>query len=186
MATFALVGGGQKLTARLKEIADRLGKSPHVDVGFFEGRDYPSQQGGASVPMVAAIQEFGAPNAGIPPRPYFRGMIAAKRSGWGAATAAALKATGYDAAAALERVGETIAGQLRDSIIDLTAPPLSPVTVMLRGMRRKDPSLVVTGRVVGEAAALVKAGRQPKAGTSTKPLIDTGVLLGSVGHAVNK
>ena len=55
----ATVSGGDKLMAYLKQIDANLasaGSSPEVRVGFLEGATYPD---GTSVPMVAAVQEFG-------------------------------------------------------------------------------------------------------------------------------
>lgn len=179
MAEVALKGG-DKLTARLAEISKKLAKGGTLKVGFLSGGTYPD---GTSVPLVAAIQEFGAPRAGIPPRPYFRGMIADKSPTWGDALAGLLKENDYDSTLALGLMGEGIAGQLRDSIIATDAPPLSPVTLMLRKMRSQDQSLVVTGRTVGEAAARVAAG-ESTAGVSTAVLKDTGHLLNSVGSEV--
>jgi hypothetical protein len=49
--------GGDKLAAKLAAIAKRLGGNPEVRVGFLENSVYDD---GTSVPMVAAINEFGA------------------------------------------------------------------------------------------------------------------------------
>lgn len=174
----ATISGGDKLTARLKELSAGLKKGASVQVGFLEGATYPD---GTSVPMVAAIQEFGTSK--IPPRPYFRTMIAAKSGGWGDAAAQNLKATDFDAEKTLALVGEGIKGQLQQSIAELTSPPLSPVTLMLRKMRADNPSLIVTGATVGEAARRVAAG-QSSAGVSTKPLVDSGDMLNAVDYAV--
>lgn len=178
--TVRTISGGDKLEARLREIAAKVSKAATLKVGFLEGSTYPD---GTSVPMVAAIQEFGAPSVGIPPRPYFRTMVAEKRDRWGDALAANLKAQDYDAERALELVGEGIKGQLQQSIVDTMGPPLSAVTLMLRKMRSEDQSLIVSGKTVGEAAARVAAG-ESTAGVSTKPLVDSGHLLQSVGVEV--
>jgi len=174
--------GGAKLDAILRDLARKVERPGTLSVGFLEGATYPD---GTSVPMVAALQEYGAPAAGIPPRPYFRGMIASRSGTWGATLAALLKGNGYDGHAALNLMGEEIAADLRDSIIAVTAPPLSPVTLMLRQMRAKSPGLRVTGKVVGEAAARVAAG-QTASGVSTKPLIQTGQMLNSVEYRVDE
>ena len=176
----AKVTGGEKLTAKLKAVGDKLKDLPEVRVGFFEGATYPD---GASVPMVAAIQEFGAPKVGIPPRPFFRNMIAKHKNEWGPAIAALMKANDYDTNKSLNQLGEVIAGDLRQSIVDLTAPKLSDVTLMLRKMRRQNPNLVVNRTVVAEARARVAAGKSV-GGVSTKPLIDTGFLLSRIGVEV--
>ena len=83
----------------------------------------------------------------------------------------------------LARVGAEITGELQQSIVDMNAPPLSAVTLMLRKMKAEDPDLVVTGRTVGEAAARVAAG-EVATGVSTKPLVESGNLLNSVDFRV--
>lgn len=174
------VVGGDALIAATDKIASNLKKASSVEVGFLEGATYPD---GTSVPMVAAIQEYGAPRAGIPPRPFFRSMIAAKLPEWGPAIAALLPKNEYNTQKTLAQTGEAIRGQLRQSIADLTAPPLSPVTLMLRKMQHEDPSLVVTGATVGEAARRVAAG-EGTGGVSTKPLVWTGHLMASADYRV--
>ncbi|KMO33906.1 hypothetical protein VQ02_19905 [Methylobacterium variabile] len=124
------VKGGMALERRLGELAAKLGDSPTLSVGFLEGASYPD---GTSVAMVAAIDEFGAPANNQPPRPFFRSMIADKSSGWPTSLAATLKTTNYDPKAALGLMGEGIKGQLQQSILDLTSPPLSPKTIARKG-----------------------------------------------------
>jgi hypothetical protein len=130
----AVLSGGDRLTARLDEISRRVGRGVMVRIGFLEGATYPD---GKSVAMIAAIQEFGAPAAGIPPRPFFRDMIAVRSEGWPAAVRANLAATGYDAGRAFARVGEGIAGQLRQSILDFVGEPLKPATVARKGFDKQ-------------------------------------------------
>lgn len=176
----ATIRGGDKLAAALAKIAAGVKKPATLQVGFLEGS---SEADGTSLPMIAAIQEFGAPSRGIPPRPFFRNMIAAKSPGWPNAVGDLLTANDFDAEKTLGQTGEGIKGQLQQSIIDTMAPALSPVTVMLRGMRSNDQSLVVNRTVVEEARARVKAGLT-NYGASTKPLIDSGNLLNSVAYDV--
>ena len=125
-----LIDGGDKLRAALAEIARKLDKGGTVRIGFLENSTYPD---GTSVPMVAAVNEFGAPSRGQPPRPFFRRMVAAKSAEWPNALALNLKATDYDVPATLARMGEDIAGQLKQSIIDLTDPPLAQSTIDRKG-----------------------------------------------------
>jgi hypothetical protein len=174
------ISGGGGLEKALGAIADKIASAKSVQVGFLEGATYPD---GTSVPMVAAIQEFGAPKVGIPPRPYFRSMIAAKSPEWPKAVGELLVDNDFDAAKTLGQTGEAIKGQLQQSIVDLMDPPLSPVTLMLRKMRSADPGLVVTGATVAEARARVAAG-ESSVGVSTKPLEDTGHLVNSVDYVV--
>lgn len=174
------IKGGDKLAAAMRDIAKNLKKGGTLKVGFLEGAKYPN---GTPVAMVAAIQNFGAPRAGIPPRPFFSNMVKEKSKSWPKAIEENLRRSNYDTALTLERVGEGIASQLQQAIIDTDAPPLSPVTVMLRGMKGNDPSLKVTGKTVGQAAARVKAGKT-NYGASTKPLVDSGDMIRAVGKEV--
>lgn len=176
----ARVTGGDKVAATLAKMAAKVAGLPNVRVGFLEKAKYPD---GNPVALVAAIQEFGAPRARIPPRPFFRTMIAAHKGEWGKELGLVLKSVDFDAKIALDQMGQHIAGELRQSIVDTMAPPLSPITLMLRMMRKKNPSLIVTGRTVGEAARRVAAGEKAT-GVSVKPLVDTGHLLNSIDHEV--
>lgn len=134
--------GGDKLQRALADIARKLGGNKTLRVGFLEGATYPD---GTSVPMVAAIQEFGAPSRGIPPRPFFRRMIADKSGEWPKALAANLKATNYDVDLTLQRMGAGIKGQLQQSITDLTDPPLASSTIARKGF---DKPLIDTGHML--------------------------------------
>lgn len=174
--------GGAALAAKLREIAAKAGKAGTLKVGFLEGSTYPD---GTSVPMVAAIQNFGAPAAGIPARPYFSNMVAEKSPEWGGKLGKIAVATDYDMKQTLELMGDGIKGQLQEAIIKADRfAPLSPVTVMLRGMKSNDQSLVVTGKTVGEAARRVAEGLT-NYGASTAVLDETGHLLNSVDYEVD-
>ncbi len=187
--------GGEKLGEFLKQMAASLETGAAVRVGWpgasdpgeaegdgEKGATYPN---GTPVATVAALQEFGAPRAGIPPRPFFRTMITDKSGGWGAAVAANLKATDYDAAKTLGIVGQGIADQLQESIRNLDEPALSPVTLMLRSLYPVRSEGVTSKRQVVEARMLVELGEQPGP-VSTKPLIWTHQMINSVVAVVEK
>jgi hypothetical protein len=182
MAEFAFKGG-DRLKVRLDEMARNLKKGASVRVGFLEGATYSD---GTSVPMVAAIQEFGAPSQGIPPRPYFRQMIQANAGHWGDDVAGALKHTDFDAARALHFIGELLAGELRQSIIDVTEPELSKVTLLLRERFWTNPGDIKFSDV-REARADIAMGAEPSvSGTQAKPLVWSGHLLNSVDYEVEE
>ncbi len=90
----------------------------------------------------------------IPPRPFFRNMIAKCGPGWGAQVGDALKVTHMDARRALEIMGGIIKAQLVQSIESLTSPPNAPSTI-----RRKHASkpLVDTGKMRDNVEYQVKA-----------------------------
>lgn len=138
----ATIRGGDKLQTTLAGMAKKLSNKNTVRVGFLEKARYPD---GKSVAMIAAIQDFGAPGAGIPPRPFFRNMIAAKKGEWPAAVAGLLRTTNYDAEKVLRLTGEAISGQLRQSIIDTNAPPLAASTIRRKGF---DKPLIDTAHMI--------------------------------------
>lgn len=121
------ISGGDVAKAVLERVAKNLALASSVRVGFLEGALYPD---GISVPMVAAINEFGGSG---PPRPYFRRMIKDKSNGWPAGLAAQLKATNYDARKSLEILGAVVKGQLQESINTLQDPPLAASTIRKKG-----------------------------------------------------
>ena len=126
--------GGEKVAAYLKSVSDKVSRPATLRVGFLSSATYPD---GTPVAMIAAINEFGAPSRGQPPRPFFRDMIAAKEQEWGPAIAALLQANGYDLKAALELAGQSIAGQLRQSITNYNGPALAPSTIKRKGFAKQ-------------------------------------------------
>lgn len=109
----------------LKGIAKRM--SGHVDIGFLEDATYPD---GTPVAAVAFWNEFG--NGSAPPRPFFRGMIAAEMPTW-SGKVAKLAAAGNDGPKVLALMGEDIQGALIQSINDLTTPELAESTKLRKG-----------------------------------------------------
>lgn len=150
------LSGGDKLASALREIGKKLKKGGTLRVGFLENSTYPD---GTSVPLVAALNEFGhlvRSNEGDYyqlPRPFFRRMIAEHSGEWPAALAADLKASNNDTKLALTRAGFGIGKQLRQSIVDLEDPPLAESTIKRKGF--------------------------------AKPLIDTSTMLNSVEFEID-
>lgn len=179
--TVKVISGGAKLTAALKKLSAKIENAASVNVGFLEGSRYPD---GTSVPMVAAIQEYGAPRAGIPARPFFRTMVAAKKDTWGEALGRNLVAVDFDAEAALTRMGMGITAQLRDSITNLDEPALSKVTLMLRSMFPVSSTHQKTYADITGARRRVAAGDDP-GDVSDKPLIWTGDMQRAANYEVN-
>jgi len=134
--------GGENVTRVLERIADRVTRPATLRVGFLEGATYPD---GKPVAMIAAIQEFGAPRANIPPRPFFRNMIAKKSKEWPRAVADLLVQNDYDVARTLDQAGFAIEGQLRQSIQQTNAPPLAQSTIDRKGHSKP---LVDTGHML--------------------------------------
>lgn len=138
----ARMRGGEGVDRKLREIGDAISKPATLRVGFLEGATYPD---GTPVAMIAAIQDFGAPAVGIPPRPFFRNMIARKSPEWPEAAGALLVANNYDVQKTFGQIGEAIAGQLRQSIVDTNSPALAESTVARKGFSKP---LVDTGHML--------------------------------------
>jgi len=162
MATYTFKGG-DKLKARLAELSKKVSKSSIVDVGFFEGSTESAS--GVSTPMVAYCNEFGVeiPNESgepkedkeyrTPPRPFFRGMIKDGEKHWGDDLGKALLHADYDSSVALSLMGESMTGELVQSITDQVYQPLAKSTVQKKGF---DTTLLDTGDMKRAAAFEVK------------------------------
>ncbi|MBE7186396.1 MAG: hypothetical protein INR68_18550 [Methylobacterium mesophilicum] len=146
----ASVKGGDLFDKVLKDLADKLDEDAFVRVGFIEGSVYPD---GTPTPLVAAVQEFGAPARKIPPRPFFRSMLAEKSPAWPKAVGDLLVRNSYDVKKTLAQAGEAIAGQLRESIVATNSPPLSPKTIAAKGF---DTPLIDTGHLLASVSYQVE------------------------------
>jgi len=163
----------------MADIRRKVSGGKFVQVGFFGDSQ---EDGGTPVAYIAAIAEWGNPKNNQPPRPFFRGMIAQNKAGWGAQMARFMKASRCDADLALQYMGQNISNELQASIRTFSGAPISPVTALLRqrfpmrdGMEFSD---------VLQARHDVKAGEAPDSGVHDKPLIWTGTMLRSVNYEV--
>lgn len=172
------ISGGEALEAKLKEIARKVANAATVRVGFLEDATYAD---GTSVATIAAIQNFGAPARGIPPRPFFSDMVEKESPGWGDSFATILTDTGYDVQTSLGLMGAEIEGQLRQSIVDTNAPANSPVTLLLKDRfpHREGMTFADVLQARRDVAAGIVAG-----GSNSNPLVWSGVMLQSVSSEV--
>lgn len=150
---------GDSLSKKLEAYAENI-KTAEVSVGFMENAVYPD---GTPVAAVAFWNEFGKGTQ--PPRPFFRTMIANESGTWANKIARIMASNGNNAEEALALMGEDIGGALRQSINDLTSPPLAKSTIL--------------ARAAGEKYGAIKSP------TIAKPLIDTAVMLNSIAYRVN-
>lgn len=141
MATHGITAslkGGEALERHLKHIHEQLGPGATVNVGFLADATYPADAASKGAPLkvaqVAFWNEFGTKRA--PPRPFIRDMIESKSPRWGNALGLQLRATDYDAEAAMLRMGEGIQGQMVKSIVDFKDPPNAPYTVARKGFNK--------------------------------------------------
>ncbi len=149
---------GKQLEIALKGLEGKVGK-----VGWFEKSKYEK---GVPVAYVATIQEYGFAAKNIPPRPFMRPTIENKRVEWQKVAESGAKAilegrqTLYNI---MEAIGLKAAGDIRKTISSIWAPPLKPATIAARLRRRKNKKVTTN---------------------LTKPLIDTGIMLGTLTNTV--
>ncbi len=178
---------GSTSPAQLRRVLASL-RRRELQVGWFESARYDE---GTPVAAVAAIQEFGSPSNGIPPRPFMRPTIADNKDDWRDVLETGLRraVNGQgDGRTVLELLGLRIAGQIRSTLSQIREPPLSPVTLALRKQKLAGATINRT-RVRATAAAIAEGETGPgqlgdSAGINPKPLVFTGILLGTVTHVV--
>lgn len=155
MAKVTRKGGGLDRLAQSVRDLERK----RAQVGFFDTAHYPD---GTPVAYVAAIQEFG--HGPIPPRSFMRSTMAEQRDAWRKTLAQGAKQVLADRLTTmqmLEAFGMAAAGDVKEKIISIMSPALADSTIYARLHRTNKPR-----------------------NTSTKPLVDTGVLLSSVESKV--
>lgn len=143
----ATLSGGGKLEQALADIVKRMKGA--VNVGFLEGATYPDS--GLPVAQVAFWNEFGTTK--IPPRPFFRAMIAKESPGWSVLVGKAAAYYQYDGKMVLKLMGEKIAEQLQQSIVGWQEPPNAPYTVEQKGFNKP---LIHTGHMQNSIGYEVK------------------------------
>jgi len=129
-----------------------------IDIGFFETDKYPD---GTPVSLVAASNELGVPDQGIPSRPFMRMAYKDKKDEWNRLAGnlfARVAAGKMDWDKALNQIGLVIVGDVKQSITDNTFDPLADSTIAARARRSKS--------------------------HTDKPLIDTSRMLTSIKHKV--
>lgn len=150
----------KQLEIALEDIKGKVGR-----VGWFSKSKY-DDKAKTPVAYVATIQEYGDPAHNIPPRPFVRPTVENKQDLWKKIAASGAKQVllGNDTAGAvMERIVLRAAGDIRRTISQVWSPPLSPRTIAAR-LRKKNKKKVTKGL--------------------TKPLIDTGIMLGTLTSTV--
>ena len=104
---------------------------------------------------VAALNEYGVPSRGQPPRPFFRRMIAKEKGQWPATAGKLLKQADYDVVEAVGVMGDVIKEQIENSIRELVSPPLAQSTVDRKGFSKP---LIDTGNMLNSVTKVVKTG----------------------------
>ena len=149
---------GKQLKVALENLEGKVGK-----VGWFEKSKYEND---ISVAYVATIQEYGYPPQNIPARPFMRPTIIQKQKEWKVIAESGAKAILKGTRTidnVMEAIGLKAAGDIRKTISLIWSPPLSPLTIQARLRKRSNKKVV---------------------GNLTKPLIDTGIMFGTLTNTV--
>lgn len=162
-----------ELELKLKQL-----ESMQTKVGWFESARY---ENGTPVAYVAQIQEKGW--GPIPPRPFMKPAEIKNKEKWQKTaefSARKIVEGSMSAKDGMTLLGEVAQGDIIAAITAVTAPPLSPITLMARKFREMGKK--VTGATIGMFARKVKEGKVKASDLSnnTKPLNDTGVMIATV------
>lgn len=129
------ITGGDKLRKKLEQLkrgAKELRKL-EAQVGVFEHQQY---EDGTPVAHVAAIHEWGAPEAGIPARPFLRPAVTKHTDEWADKLADKVSDVmdgKMTAKQAWEIVADGAMGDIKQSIADVNTPALKAATVKRKG-----------------------------------------------------
>lgn len=129
--------------SKLEEALEKYmsGTAVTLRAGILEEAKYPD---GTQVAQVGYIQEFGAAEAKIPPRPFFRAVINEGKQTWPSILAAGVEHYQGDVKSALALLGEQIVGELSQSVRDWSSPPNAPATIARKGFNKP---LIDTGQM---------------------------------------
>lgn len=139
---------GLDLKGLKNHLKDLLGdKKPGVKVGIME--DATSADYGPIAP-IAAIHEFGAPEAGIPPRSFMRSTVENKKAEWVSQFSTYLKGAigNVGVEPAFTAVGQVMAEDIQEKIQWGIDPALTASTIAQKsklGVYEPDLPLVRTG-----------------------------------------
>lgn len=150
-----------------------------VKAGVLAGATYPDT--GVKVAKIARMQEFGTSK--IPPRPFLRNTVAREGGEWQHALKKEINlylADKQSLDAVTTRVGNRMVSDIKKTIKEGVAPPISEVTKMMRYLT-KVKNMPRNGRTYRTALNLVKSGK--KAGeVETTPLYDTHIFYNSIDY----
>ena len=126
------VRGGARIAAYLAAAKVRQRAMPRrVQIGYFADQKYAD---GTDLAMVAAVNEFGSAEAGVPERPFMRranvGLDGVLRPLVRQAMRSNLGAVGVRDA---KKIGLVVKGRIQKSIRDLDSPPNAPSTIARKG-----------------------------------------------------
>ncbi len=159
---------------KFDELRKRIEAGKHVvRVGVPSGT---TEADGTPVALIAAVHEFGAPEKGIPERPFLRTAIQENRGKYARLNRINLVAVlnqKMTMEQALGQLGEVAKGDVQANISDGKFQPLAESTIKVRERKR---SKGYSQKINKKAAA--------SGGPVDKPLIETGQLRQSIAWEI--
>jgi len=143
------ITGGDKLLKLLEHMDKGMSSAASVDVGWTENNIHPET--GVPTAEVAYANEMGTDK--IPARPFIRPAELKNQKVWSDSLGKYTKAALYNAELALEFVGEDVKKDLQASMLEVTDPPLSPITIERKG---HDKPLIDTTHMIDSIEVEVK------------------------------
>lgn len=180
----------KKKLSRVKDLKAAIAtlKKTKMRAGWPESAKYSD---GTPVAGVAAVQEFGSPTMGVPPRPFMRTTAEAQNKAWAMLSEQLLREalnTGKDVRTVFDILGAKVAGDIKKTIAQMSSPELSQVTLALRKHKRSGAK--ITGALVGAVKQAVARGQTgpgqlgDSSGVSTKVLVYDAIMLNTLSHEV--
>lgn len=175
------IDGFGKLFAEIDNMTAGM-EDKEVVAGFVEGANYSD---GTSIAAVAATQNFGTGR--IPPRPFMSNAINDHENEWIEELSELIK-EGKSVDDALSLVGQLMQSDIKEAIIDITSPPLAPLTMMIRKIKkeRNQVGVPTTNDIFAAAVARLREGDRDFSGVNDKPLVDSKTMLTHVEFEVRK
>lgn len=118
-----------KLDEYIKNLAVQKAK---IDVGFFEGANYPNKEE-TSVVKVAIANEYGIPENNQPPRPFMKQTYDTYAGKWRDIFGKLLIKNKYDTKKSMGQMGLIIQGQIQDTISNGHFVPNAASTIAKKG-----------------------------------------------------
>jgi hypothetical protein len=135
--------GGDAFKAKLRQMASKLGTAGNVQVGFFPDARYSAvhpirgtKRKPIPVAMAAFWNNYGAPKAGIPARPFFTTAIKDQSGHWGKDMAHFAKVFNYDSSLVLKAMGKSIQEDVVHMIVAWSQPANSARWAAIKGFNK--------------------------------------------------
>ena len=136
------VTGGHRVRAWLRRAKAARNSVHALEVGFYSTAKY---QDGTPVTNVAAWNEFGAPRASIPERPFMRPAIEDSKDDIRKLLGSEIDRNRMVITqATAEKIGLLLQGAIQEKIVEVRVPANAPSTIAAKG---SDNPLVDTGKL---------------------------------------